>query len=131
MRFRNLRYVYLNDNKVYSIDTLYFSSEYLHHFLIESNELKIFNRFVFFNPNEVSINNLSINLGDNYLKRLPRFYGNISRINTITMLNQNGCMTVLGDYFFDNSAKFKVDNNVFLIDLTIKDPIQVYLLYFQ
>jgi hypothetical protein len=28
------------------------------------------------------------------------------------MNDQNGSMTVLGDYFFDNSASFKVETNV-------------------
>ena len=110
--FRNLRHVDLNKNLLRSINTLYFNSNYLGIIIIESNKLEEIDRFVFLNPNKTSINNLTIKLGHNYLNRLPKLYGNVSQINTIFMNDQNGSMTVLGDYFFDNSASFKVETHV-------------------
>jgi hypothetical protein len=79
------------------------------------NKLEIMDQFVFLNPNKMLLNDLSIKLDSNYLKRFPRFYGNVSNINTISMVNQNGFLTVIEDYFFDNSVSFKVDNNVKIV----------------
>lgn len=110
--FDKLRQVNLNENLLRSINTLYFNSNYLGIIIIESNKLEEIDRFVFLNPNKTSINNLIIKLGRNYLNRLPKLYGNVYHINTIFMNDQKGSMTVLGDYFFDNSVSFKYDNNV-------------------
>ena len=110
--FRNLRHINLIENLVRSINTLYFNSDYLADILIDLNELQEMDRFVFLNQNKTSINNLTIKLGWNYLKRLPKLYGNVSHINAIFMNDQKGSLNVMGDYFFDNSASFKVDNNV-------------------
>ena len=112
MPFRNLSKVDLTKNLLRSINTLYFNSNYLGQIIIESNKLEEIDQFVFLNQNKTSINNLTIKLGWNYLKRLPKLYGNVSHINTIFMNDQKGSLTVLGDYFFDNSASFKVENNV-------------------
>ena len=112
MPFRNLHYVNLTRNLVRSINTLYFNSDYLAHIHIEFNKLKEMDRFVFLNQNKTSINDLILKLGGNYLGRLPRIYGNVSHINVISMADQNDFMATIGDFFFDNSASFKVDNEV-------------------
>ena len=110
--FLNLRYVNLNRNLLHSINTLYFNSDYLTDIQMVFNKLEIMDRFVFLNPNKMLLNDLNIKLDSNYLKRFPRFYGNVSNINKISMVNQNGFLTVIEDFFFDNSVSFKVDNNV-------------------
>ena len=108
MPFRKLEYLNLNHNKLRSINTLYFNSDYLADIHIELNKMEIMDRFVFLNPNKTSINDLIIKLDSNYLKRFPRFYGNVSHINTISIDNQNDSMTTIED----NSVPFKIDNNV-------------------
>ena len=112
MPFRNLRHVDLNKNLLRSISTLYFNSDYLDKIKIGLNKLERIDRFVFLNPNRESLNNLKIHIGRNFLNRLPKLYGSVSHINNIYFHDQNGSMTDIGDYFFDNSDSFKFDNNV-------------------
>lgn len=130
MSFRNLRYVNLTRNLVRSINTLYFNSDYLVDIHIEFNKLKEMHRFVFLNQNKTSINHLIIKLGGNYLSRLPRLYGNVSHINMISMADQTGFMATIEDYFFDNSASFKVDNKVNNNFLTVLG-LKTYLISFK
>jgi hypothetical protein len=57
------------------------------------------------------VNNLTIHLANNALKKLPRFYGNVSRLHILAMPSQSN-LDQLEDYFFDNSIPFEMDNKV-------------------
>ena len=112
--FDKLRHVNLNQNKLRSIDTLYFNSDYLYQIQIGINkDLERINRFVFSNSGiKGTINDLKINLALNNLKRLPKLYGNVRRIKIISMVGQRNKLPLIDDYFLDNSAPFKTSDNV-------------------
>jgi hypothetical protein len=106
--------VNLNQNKLRSIDTIYFNSDYLVQIQIGLNkDLERINRFVFSNSGiKGTINDLKINLAINNLKRLPKLYGNVRRIKMISMVGQRNKLSLIDDYFLDNSAPFKISDNV-------------------
>lgn len=112
-RFEHLKVVQLDKNLLHYIDTLYFASNHLTRLGFYNNKLTTFNRLVFLNDDPNAIKNLNLNLNVNYLRRLPRFYGNISGIDSIWMvLQKNDSLAVLEDRFFDNSMPFESDLKV-------------------
>ena len=120
VKFKNLRIVQLENNRLHSIDTLYFSSNYLTLLSLPRNQLRVFNRLVFENDDSNANKNLVINLSFNYLSRIPRFYGNVSEVKQIWMaMQKNNSLAVLGDNFFDNSMPFLTDLKV-LTDSKLK-----------